>query len=609
MRGVEGLGTFGRYLLVEELAAGGMGQVYRAMLRGGPGFEKEVALKRVLRELGEDDEFVMRFGDEARIASTLSHGNIVQVFDFGEHEGEFYLAMEFVDGPDLGTLLQAAHQAQQPIPRPAALYIAAEFCRGLAAAHQRRDARGEPTPVVHRDVSPQNVIVSRAGEVKVTDFGIAKAADNALRTKTGMLMGKVRYMAPEQARAEGVDARADVFAAGCVLFEMLAGRPLFDGPTPESVLLAVVQSPIPRVSEVATNVPDGLDAILERALDRDREHRYADGAAFARDLERLLHVVAPAYSRDDLAALVRALVPPALRAEQLPTREVGTGAALAAHPTLVDAPETGGSPAAARSLDELRGSADRASASAEQPKSAVDGRSSGVRDVTALADAALRAELDAALTPGPETASPPSMALPPSMAAIEEAAVELHLGRPPTLVGARAAESTPTSLGEPTAAGRPERPAWPTRWLWPLLLAVLLGGGGAAMAALLVPQPGPLATPSGTLARGGSVELAGHRLTLHEARRLGGASKRLLLVLWLKNTKGVPATKIASSFLLGRGQGGDALRIQHARRPLLWQIDDKGRLRLAFRYPVGEGPLLLGLQTVGQPADWLRLEL
>lgn len=608
MRGVEGLGTFGRYLLVEELAAGGMGQVYRAMLRGGPGFEKEVALKRVLRELGEDDEFVMRFGDEARIASTLSHGNIVQVFDFGEHEGEFYLAMEFVDGPDLGTLLQAAHRAQQPVPRPAALYIAAEFCRGLAAAHQRRDARGKPTPVVHRDVSPQNIIVSRAGEVKVTDFGIAKAADNALRTKTGMLMGKVRYMAPEQARAEGVDARADVFAAGCVLFEMLAGRPLFDGPTPESVLLAVVQSPIPRISQVATNVPDGLDAILERALDREREHRYADGAALARDLERLLHVIAPAFSRDDLAALVRALVPPALRAEQLPTREIGTGAALAAHPTLVDPPETGAErPAAARSLDELRGSADPAYAAAEPPKSAGDGRASGVRDVTALADAALRAELDAALAPVPESA--PSVAAPPSVAAIEEPAVELHLGRPPTLVGARAAESTPASRGEPTAAGRPERQPRSTRWLWPLLLAVLLGGGGAAMAALLVPQPGPLAAPSGTLARGGSVQLAGHRLTLREARRLNGASERLLLVLSLKSASAVPTTKIASSFLLGRGHQGDVLRIQHARRPLLWQIDGKGRLRLAFRYPVGKGPLLLGLQAVGQPAHWLRLEL
>jgi serine/threonine protein kinase len=302
--------TFGRYLLLEEMARGGMAAVYRAVLRDSSGFEKHVALKRVLRELGDDPEFVTRFTDEARIVSTLTHANIAQVFDFGQVDEEYFLAMELVDGPDLGTLLEACKRQGQPVPIPTAVHVVAEMCRGLGFAHNRRNDAGEPAPVVHRDVSPQNVLVARSGEVKVVDFGIAKAAEKALRTRTGMVMGKCRHMAPEQALGSHVDARADVFACGTVLFEALTGAPLFQGSTVQQVLGAVINAPIPLASSINPEVPPELDEILSRALARAAGSRYPDGSAMARELEALLHRMAPDHSRDDLASFVRALVPP-----------------------------------------------------------------------------------------------------------------------------------------------------------------------------------------------------------------------------------------------------------------------------------------------------------
>ncbi|MCA9670956.1 MAG: protein kinase, partial [Myxococcales bacterium] len=312
---------FGRYQLIELLAQGGMAQVYRAVLRGGPGFEKHVALKRVIRELSQDPEFVARFADEAGIVSTLSHSNIVQVFDFGSVDGEYFLAMELIDGPDLGTVIEAA--SPQPLPLPVALYIGSAMSRGLGAAHGRVDQDGAAAPVVHRDVSPQNVLVSRAGEVKVVDFGIALAAEKALKTRTGMVLGKCRYMAPEQALGERVDARADVFATGAVLFEMLAGRPLFDGATPQQVIAQVVQGQIQAPSVFNSAVPASVDQICLKALALDRAQRHADCTALARDLERQLHTLAPGTSRDDLSQLLAHLAPRD-RPASLPPEEVPT---------------------------------------------------------------------------------------------------------------------------------------------------------------------------------------------------------------------------------------------------------------------------------------------
>ena len=301
---------FGRYLLLEEIAKGGMARVYRALLRESSGFEKTVVVKRMLAELSEDPDFVARFIDEARIASTLNHSNIAQVFDFGQAEGEYYLAMELVDGPDLGTLIEACRQQQQPIPIPTALFIASRMAWGLGAGHQRKDKYGKPTPVVHRDMSPQNLLISRNGEVKVVDFGIAKATEKALQTQAGMIIGKLQYMSPEQATGKVVDVRADVFSAGCVLYQLLTGAPVFSGSQPREVLKQVTTAPITSPSEHNADVPPELDAIVHRSLERDLERRYADGSAMARDLEGLLHRLTPGYSRDDLATFIRAIVPP-----------------------------------------------------------------------------------------------------------------------------------------------------------------------------------------------------------------------------------------------------------------------------------------------------------
>jgi len=311
---------FGRYLLLDELARGGMAVVYRAVLRDSSGFEKQVALKRVLRELGQDPEFVTRFTDEARIVSTLNHSNIAQVFDFGQVDGEHFLAMELVDGPDLGTLLTACVEARHPVPIPTAVYVVAEMARGLGAAHTRCDEQGQPAPVIHRDVSPQNLLISRAGAVKVVDFGIAKAAEKELKTRAGMIMGKCRYMSPEQAAGEVVDQRTDVFATGSVLFETLTGRPLFDGTTASQVLREVVTASIPLASRINPEIPPELDEILGHALARDLDARYVDSNAMARELEALLHRMAPDYSCDDLARFVQVLVPPRLPPEAVATQ-------------------------------------------------------------------------------------------------------------------------------------------------------------------------------------------------------------------------------------------------------------------------------------------------
>ncbi len=296
---------FGRYVLTGLLAEGGMARVYHALLRDESGFEKPLAIKCMHQQLSQDPTFVSRFVDEARIASTLSHSNIVQVFDFGKGEkGRYFLAMELVQGPDLGTLLDRLEKAGRPMPIPAALYVGAGALRGLGAAHLRIGAEGAPAPVVHRDMSPQNILLSLTGEVKVADFGIAKAASNLVQTRAGTVMGKFFYMSPEQCLGQSVDPRSDIFSTGCVLFEMLTGRALWSGASPDEVMQQVIQAPIPNVLQVNPSVPAELGQILARSLNRDPAVRFADGNAMARALERLLHRLAPGYSRDDLSDLV-----------------------------------------------------------------------------------------------------------------------------------------------------------------------------------------------------------------------------------------------------------------------------------------------------------------
>jgi len=215
---------FGKYLLIDAIAQGGMATIHRAVLRGAAGFAKVVALKRILPVLEGDKDIHVLFQDEARIASLLGHANICQVFDFGEEKGELYLAMELVDGTDVAGLMQKRGR----LPIEATLFLCSEAARGLGHAHEQKGQDGRPLGLVHRDVSPQNILVSRAGDVKITDFGIAKALGKAHRTASGVVLGKLHYMSPEQLTGGPVDARADLFSLGVILWELLTGRPLRD---------------------------------------------------------------------------------------------------------------------------------------------------------------------------------------------------------------------------------------------------------------------------------------------------------------------------------------------------------------------------------------------
>jgi hypothetical protein len=300
--------TFGRYTLVERIAHGGMAEVFRAVSLGAAGVEKQVALKRVLPVLGDLPAFVTMFIDEAHIAASLNHVNIAQVYEFGEVEGVYYLAMELIEGSDLGRLAEAGRKLGKSVPPEMAAFIIAEAARGLGYAHEKTNSDGAPLGIVHRDVSPQNVLVSYAGEVKVTDFGIAKAAGKVHKTESGAVMGKLRYMSPEQVLGEPLDGRSDIFSLGSVMFELLVGRALFDGQHPGRVADQVKNAAVPP-QESVPEIPPELYAICMRALAPKRDDRYARAADFARELTLFVAQRAPHLGRDEVGALVTTWVP------------------------------------------------------------------------------------------------------------------------------------------------------------------------------------------------------------------------------------------------------------------------------------------------------------
>ncbi|WP_256568773.1 serine/threonine-protein kinase [Myxococcus qinghaiensis] len=299
---------FGRYELVSWLGRGGMAETWRARWMGDAGVTKSVLIKKVLPEFAEDDAFVSMFINEARISATLSHGNIAQVFDFGRVEGQYYLAMELVDGQPLHHVLKrAVKTGLERMPIPLAVYIALEMCRGLHYAHTRTDDKGKPLGIVHRDISPDNVLISYEGQVKIVDFGIAKAemARN-FRTEPGVVKGKYHFFSPEQARGREVDARTDVWATGLVLYELLCGQRPVTG-TQAAVMMRMAHGEFPSPREVRTDLPVALNEIVMRALAVDLDSRYESANAFADALAQFLYSHAPRFSTMNLAYLVRVL--------------------------------------------------------------------------------------------------------------------------------------------------------------------------------------------------------------------------------------------------------------------------------------------------------------
>jgi eukaryotic-like serine/threonine-protein kinase len=303
--------SFGPYRLVHQIATGGMAELHLALTRGIGGFEKYVALKMIHPNFSSDDHFIEMLVDEAKITVQLQHANIGQIFDLGRVGDTYYIAMEYVDGCDLYKLLRRAAEKDRPFPVEIAAYICKEVCSGLDHAHRKRDMDGRPLGIIHRDISPQNVLISTSGEVKVVDFGIAKATMRARQTRAGVIKGKYYYMSPEQASGEPLDARTDIFSAGILLHEMLTGQMLYWQEDVQRLLEMVRRADIAPPSANRKGVPPELDRMAMRALSRKVGGRWQTAYDFAAALERFLHGYAPGFSPSRLAAFVAEVNPPA----------------------------------------------------------------------------------------------------------------------------------------------------------------------------------------------------------------------------------------------------------------------------------------------------------
>lgn len=279
---------FGKYILLDRINSGGMAEVYRAKVTGAEEFQRLIAIKRMLPQLVEDAEFTNMFIDEAKLAAQLSHANIVQIYELGSLHDQLYIAMELVMGRDLLHVLQNAARAQMPVPAGFAVYVVVKAAEALDFAHRKAGVDGEPLNLVHRDVSPQNILVSYDGEVKVVDFGIAKADRRATETRAGILKGKFAYMAPEQVTCGAIDRRTDIFALGAVLYEALTGQKLFRGESAISILDRIRHGVLPDLPREMPAAPDELLRVLRRALARAPDERFAWASEMAEALEPLL---------------------------------------------------------------------------------------------------------------------------------------------------------------------------------------------------------------------------------------------------------------------------------------------------------------------------------
>jgi serine/threonine protein kinase len=293
---------FGDYHLLEKIATGGMAEVWRARAYGMAGFEKILVIKKVLAALSKNDEFIRLFIDEARIAVQLHHANIVQVFDLGEVNGSYYMAMEFVQGPDLSVLLKLA-RGEGLVQIPIALLIITEVLKALQFAHERRGEDGEPLHIVHCDISPHNILVSQAGEVKITDFGISRAAFQA-EALHQVVRGKYAYMSPEQVDGRSLDGRSDLYSLGIVLFEMLTGQRLFKAETREGVLAKVSRGQIPSPRALRAEISEDLEGILFKMLRQRPEQRFQSAAELLGEISGLMVREGHRSTNRDLAAFV-----------------------------------------------------------------------------------------------------------------------------------------------------------------------------------------------------------------------------------------------------------------------------------------------------------------
>lgn len=307
---------FGRYYLVDKIAVGGMAEVFKARIFSEGGFQKLLVIKRILGHLSGNDEFVDMFIDEAKISVELQHPNIVQVYDFGKLRDNYFIAMECIEGKDVKGILRKLAERRKILPVEYAACIAHEMCKGLDFAHKKSDLQGNHLGIIHRDISPSNILVSYDGDVKVADFGIAKAQISLYNTKDGVLKGKFEYMSPEQASGEDITPSSDIFASGIILHEMLTGRRLFKTDSEIKTLNKIKAVDVPLPSELNPTVPARMDEIVMKALSRDPADRFADSRAFQQALLEFMYPSTPDVVRDSLKHFMAELFSEEIAAER-----------------------------------------------------------------------------------------------------------------------------------------------------------------------------------------------------------------------------------------------------------------------------------------------------
>ncbi len=296
----------GRYQLLDRIAFGGMAEIYRAKTFDADGRARLVAVKRVLPHLTADEDFIRMLVDEARVTAILDHPAIARVYEFSQDGDEYFIAMEYVDGKDVRALLEKHRAAKTPMAPEHVAWIMANVAEGLHCAHAQHDADGRSLQIVHRDVSPSNMLVAYQGDVKLCDFGIAKTVLTRVQTRTGVIKGKVKYMSPEQAMGRKLDARSDLFSLGTVMFEMLTLEAPFIAATEVELIFAVRDAKRRDARDLVPSIPDALNRILKRVMERQRTDRYQSGREMARDLYAFLEKHSPGYRRAQCARYMRA---------------------------------------------------------------------------------------------------------------------------------------------------------------------------------------------------------------------------------------------------------------------------------------------------------------
>lgn len=297
-----------RYRILEKIDAGGMAEIYRAAATSIEGFERAVAIKRILPSLTQNEKFLGMFLDEARLSMQLTHANIVQILDIGKVEETFFIAMELIDGWNLRRIMQRSVDVLRPLPVPVACYMAMEIAKALAYAHEKTDASGQSLGIVHRDVSPPNVLVSKQGEVKLTDFGLARAASNVQVSETDVVKGKFAYLSPEVVDGKPADPRADIYSVGIILWEMLCGRKLFAGKNDLETVDLVRKGEIPKPSTLRPDADEDLDRIVLRVLARNPKRRYQTAREFEQELADYLFKHNLRATSSDCATCLRDLM-------------------------------------------------------------------------------------------------------------------------------------------------------------------------------------------------------------------------------------------------------------------------------------------------------------